>query len=68
MAKKNQKMADLVVDAKYEGKYVAFDPSAGKKVIASGKSAGAVVARARRLGVKVPAIVFVPRPGESLIY
>jgi hypothetical protein len=57
----------LTVDAKYEGKYVAFDPSAGKKVIASGRNAGAVAARARKLGVEAPAIIFVPRRGEPLI-
>ena len=69
MAKRvNRKPEDLVVDAKYEGKYVAFDPSAGKKVIASGRNAGAVVARARKLGVEVPAILFVPRRDEPLIY
>lgn len=69
MAKKrNRKMDALVVDPKYEGKYVAFDPGAGKKIIASGHDAGAVVARARRLGVKVPAVIFVPRRDEPLIY
>lgn len=69
MAKKeNRKTEGLVVDARYEGKYVAFDPAAGKKVIASGKSAGTVVARARKLGVKVPAILFVPKSNESLVY
>ncbi len=69
MAKKKSKKVDrLVVDARYEGKYVAFDPAVGRKVIASGYNAGAVVARARKLGVEVPAIMFVPRRGEPLIY
>lgn len=63
-----RKTEGLVVDAKYEGKYVAFDPSAGKRVIASGRNAGDVVARARKLGVAVPAILFVPRRNEPLIY
>lgn len=57
-----------VVNAKYEGKYVAFDPSLGTKIIASGENAGAVVARARKLGVEVPAVIFVPRRDEPLIY
>jgi hypothetical protein len=69
MAKTNdQKPADLLVDAKYEGKYVAFDPSAGSEIIAAGRNAGAVVARARKLGVQIPAIIFVPRGDEPLIY
>jgi|GEM_PF-1635383 hypothetical protein len=68
VAKKNQRAEGLVADAKYEGRYVAFDPAAGKKVVASGRNAGAVVARARKLGVKVPAIVFVPKSNESLVY
>ena len=66
--KKRERPEGLVVDAKYEGKYVAFDPSGGTNVIASGKNAGAVVARARKLGVEVPAILFVPKRDETLIY
>lgn len=66
--RKGQKTEGLVVDAKYEGKYVAFDPCTGPKVIASGKNAGAVVARARKRGVEVPAIVFVPRSDEPSIF
>ncbi len=66
--KRDQKTKGLVVESKYEGKYVAFDPSVGKRVIASGRNAGAVVARARRLGVKTPALIFVPRSDEPLIY
>ena len=30
----------LVNDKKYEGKYVAFDSSKGKKIVASGKNPG----------------------------
>jgi hypothetical protein len=66
--KKTRKIEDLVVDAKYEGKYVAFDPAVGQRVIAFGRNAGAVVAKARKLGVEVPAIMFVPRHDEPLIY
>lgn len=66
--KKSPKTEGLVVDAKYQGKYVAFNPSAGTKVIASGSDAGAVVARARKLGVEVPAIIFVPKNDEPFIY
>lgn len=69
MAKEKRRKTDiLVLESKYEGKYVAFDPSGGKSIIASGKNPGAVVARARRLGVEVPAIVFVPKSRIPLIY
>lgn len=69
MAKKRSRKVDrLVVDARYEGKYVAFDPAVGQQVIASGRNAGTVVARARKLGVQVPAIMFVPRRDEPMIY
>lgn len=64
MTRKKGQTADLAIDANY----VAFDPSAGSKIIAFAKNAGAVVARARKLGVEVPAILFVPRRGEPLIY
>lgn len=66
--KKGHKTEGLVVDAKYEGKHVAFDPSAGTEVIASGKNAGVVVARARKRGVEVPAIIFVPKSDEPSIF
>jgi hypothetical protein len=66
--KKAQRTDDLLVDAKYEGQYVAFDPTTGREVIAAGKNAGTVVAKARKLGVQVPAIVFVPRRDDTLIY
>jgi hypothetical protein len=66
--KKSKKVHRLAVDAKYGGKYVAFDPAVGQKAIASGRNAGAVVARARKLGVEVPAIMFVPKRDEPMIY
>lgn len=65
--KKGKKVDRLFGDAMYEGKYVAFDPVVGPKIIAFGRDAGAVVAKARKLGVEVPAILFVPRRGEPLI-
>ena len=66
--RKHKKADALVAEPKYEGKYVAFDPSVGKEVIASGKDPGDVIARARKRGVKVPAIVFVPKNGVTYIY
>lgn len=57
----------LIKNPKYQGKYVAFSAS-GKKVIASGSNPGTVVEKARKQGVKVPAIVFVPRKDIAYIY
>ena len=52
----------------YEGKYVAYDPGKGSKVIASGASIGVVVEQARKQGVAEPAIAFVPKKGMQYIY
>ncbi len=57
----------LVKEAKYQGKYVAFGPD-GNKIIASGSDLCNVVNKARSKGVKVPAIVFVPKEGVTHIY
>ena len=58
----------LVADKKYQGKYVAFDPVEGKSVVAFGQSAGTVIKKARKRGVKTPAIVFVPKENVAYIY
>ena len=58
----------LVNDKKYEGKYVAFDSSKGKKIVASGKNPGTLIEKARKLGVSIPAIVFVPKGNVAYIY
>jgi hypothetical protein len=58
----------LVTEKRYEGKYVAFSPSTGKKVIASGRDPGSVIEKARSKGVSIPAIVFVPKQGLAYIY
>lgn len=69
MAKKPIKSSQaLVTERKYQGKYVAFSPSKGKKVIAFGANPGAVIEKARKLGVDVPGIVFVPREDIAYIY
>jgi hypothetical protein len=65
VAKKRQA---LVTERKYQGKYVAFSPSEGKKIIAFGRDPGVVIQKARRKGVSVPAIVFVPEEGVTYIY
>ena len=57
-----------ITDRKYQGKYVAFNPSEGKKIIASGRDPGVVIQKARKKGVSVPAIVFVPKEGVAYIY
>jgi len=41
---------------------------AEQNIIASGRDAGAVIQKARKTGVKVPAIVFVPEEGVTYIY
>jgi len=69
MAKKSLKTIQVLVNEKcYQGKYVALDPSKHKGVIASGRNPGAVIEKARKFGVDVPAIVFVPREDVAYIY
>ena len=64
----NKQRRALVTDRKYQGKYVAFSPSEGKKIIASGQNPGVVIQKARKQGVAVPAIVFVPKKDVACIY
>lgn len=66
MAKKTAKSLPLVMEREYQGRYVALNPSKGNKIIASGRDPGAVIRKARKKGVSVPAIVFVPR--EDVAY
>ena len=69
MPKRNVKNhVKLTVESKYQGKYVAFSSSEDKKVIASGRDAGAVIEKARKKGVDTPAIVFVPKEDVTYIY
>ena len=48
--------------------YVAFDTNEGNKVVASGSNVGTVIDNARRKGVEVPAVLFVPQEGVTYIY
>lgn len=64
----SRKRQALVTERKYQGKYVAFNPSEGKKIIASGRDPAVVIQKARKNGVNVPAIVFVPEEGVAYIY
>jgi formylmethanofuran dehydrogenase subunit D len=52
---------------KYEGKYVALDSSCDK-VIASGSDFGKVFDKAKKKGMEIPTIVFVPRSDVIYIY
>ena len=52
----------------YAGQYVALDPSAGHKVIAHGSRSNVVAAKARRAGVEVPVIVYVPEKNAVCLY
>lgn len=58
----------LVTDRKYQGKYVAFNPAKGKRVIASGTSVRVAIRKAHEQGVDAPAIVFVPKEDVAYIY
>ena len=58
----------LVSEKKYEGKYVAFDASKGKKIVASGRNPGRLIDKVRRMGISVPTIVFVPKHNAAYIY
>lgn len=58
----------LVADKKYQGKYIAFNPDEGKKVVAFGRDAGTVIKKARARGVKTPAVIFVPKEDVAYIY
>jgi hypothetical protein len=53
---------------KYEGQYVALDPSNSDRVIASGPESNRVAAEARRAGVKVPVIIYVPSKDSTYLY
>jgi len=55
-------------ERKYEGQYIVLDPSGNKKVVAFGPSSGDVVDKARRQGIDVPTIVFVPKSDTAYIY
>jgi hypothetical protein len=52
----------------YEGQYVALDPATGDKVIAHGSRSNRVAAQARRAGVKVPMIIYVPERDAACLY
>lgn len=48
------------------GKYVALDPADASKFIAVGTRSDAVARRARRAGVEVPIIIYVPKVKSNL--
>ena len=52
----------------YAGQYVAFDPTASNKVVAHGPESNRVAAEARRAGVQVPVIVYVPEKNAEYLY
>lgn len=60
-------MEPLVTAKKYQGKYVAFDPTKGKIIIAYGKNVSTVIKKARERGVECPAIAFVREEGVTYI-
>ena len=68
VAKDRKKAGALVTGKEYQGKYVAFGGIGSSKIIASGRSVNSVTQRARKQGVEVPVIVFVPKDDTSYIY
>jgi len=52
----------------YAGQYVAFDPTAGNRIIAHGRKSNRVAAEARRAGIEVPVIVYVPEKDTTSLY
>jgi hypothetical protein len=52
----------------YAGQYVALDPSTGNRIIAHGPKSNSVAAEARRAGVKVPVIIYVPEKDAAYLY
>ncbi len=52
----------------YAGQYVALDPSTGNKIIAHGPKSNRVAAEARRAGVEVPMIIYVPEKDTACLY
>jgi len=68
MAKKSGNSREPLVSGKrYDGKYVAFAPGQGKRVIAWGKDPADVAKRARSRGVSEPALAFIPPAGAVMI-
>ena len=62
-------MKDLVLDAdKYTGKYVATRSFKNKKVISFGTDPLRVYEKAKKLGVREPVILYIPKKDEVLIY
>jgi hypothetical protein len=58
----------LIVDKKYEGKYVALESFTNNRVVASGKDPLRVMNAAGKTGVKEPAIIFIPKENMTYIY
>jgi hypothetical protein len=59
---------EITVEKKYEGKYIAYDAAKSRKVIASGPNAAKLFIEVRKMDVKLPTIVFVPKHKEVSIY
>ncbi len=51
----------------YAGQYVAFDPTTSTRIVAHGRKSNQVAAEARRAGVVVPVIVYVPEKDAASI-
>jgi hypothetical protein len=58
----------LVVDKKYEGKYVALASFADSTVIAFGDDPSEVLAESRKKGAETPVVVFITKDDTAYIY
>ena len=52
----------------YEGQFIAYSSPTGDRVIASGSNSGTVIDTARKQGVTIPTVVFVPKRDSSYLY
>jgi len=69
MAKMKVTNSGRILSAKkYRGNYVAMATTGSCKVVAKAKKAGEVADMARKKGVSVPAIVFVPENNIVCLY
>jgi hypothetical protein len=52
---------------RYAGQYVALDSASGNRIIAHGPKSNCVAAEARRAGVQVPVIIYVPKSDPACL-
>ncbi|HEY9162358.1 MAG TPA: DUF5678 domain-containing protein [Desulfomonilia bacterium] len=58
----------LIVDKKYEGKFVAMEGFTSRHVVAAGNDPERVMKAASKKGIAEPVIVFIPKGNITQIY